>query len=300
MKRTGNRFLIAILILLFLFTLSGCNNNDIHQEEKIIVVTSIFPLADLAQKIGGEKIEAVSLLKGNASPHDYEPTPDDIKLLSGGDLLIFIGQGLDQFAIELAKAQDDKKVLVLADRIKEQAPQLLLQQNGVYDPHIWTDPILVRDEIAPLIATQLCEIDLANKDYYEQNLKEVQEELTELDTQIKQTVQAFSRKSFLTTHAAWGYFAKRYGLEEISIEKFSGQEPSPKELMQVIDYARQKGIKTVFAEAQTSSKTAEIIAEELGGQVMNLDALGNPAIAEKSNYFDLLLWNVAQLERGLE
>jgi zinc transport system substrate-binding protein len=122
--------------------------------------------------------------------------------------------------------------------------------------------------------------------------------LEALNQEITNEVGTWSSRQFIAIHPAWGYFARRYGLEQAAvIERSPGREPSPAEVAQVVETARCIGAKAIFAELQFSSKSAQTIAEESDAQVLFLDPLGTSL--EDSSYLDLMRYNLAQMVRAL-
>jgi len=314
MKRLGTLLLTSVILTLLVACGSEQKvNNPSSSAETIFVVTTIFPLADLVEQIGGSRVEAVALVSGGSSPHSYEPTTRDVKRVAEGDLLIQVGQGLDQFAAKLFP-NNPEKLLVITDDLELLAPpETLLEDedhalkdadhqhtHGAYDPHVWLDPILVRDQIAPRITAALKKIDQQGSDYYEANLLRFQAELTALDQEIRQAADSFKNHKFLVFHSAWHYFAQRYGLEDINVEEFPNQEPSAKDLRQVIELAKETAAAAIFVEPQFSPRAAEVIAAEFGAEVLTLDPLGGPGFTDRDSYLELMRWNLSSLEQALK
>ena len=142
-------------------------------------------------------------------------------------------------------------------------------ENG--DPHVWLDPSLVKT-ISINIRNHLVRIDPDNSKTYEQNTAELLRELDKLDTDIRQLTVNIEKRKFLVFHPAWGYFARAYGLEQISVE-YEGKEPGPNTLANLIEAAKRQDISTVFVQKQFSIRAASTLAEELEGQVVVLDPL---------------------------
>lgn len=282
-----------------------------ENNEQLMVVASIFPLTDMVRQVGGRCVQAATLIPPGASPHAYEPTAAEAKKLAGADLVIIVGQGLDQSAQNLA-AGYEAPVMTITEGLKmlplpetlggeeEPAGETHDHDHGLYDPHVWLDPILVRDTIAPQITTKLQELDPENYAYYQQRLEEFQQELTRLDAEIRQQVATWASKKFITFHAGWHYFTHRYGLEDINVEEFPNEEPSARQLEQIITLARDVGTRAIFTEPQFSPKTAQVIAAELDAKVLILDPLGGDGIPERDSYLALMRWNLSQLTEGLK
>jgi len=143
--------------------------------------------------------------------------------------------------------------------------------HGEFDPHIWLDPVSVKIQ-AKNIAAALSEKYPENKALFEANLAKFEAKLDELDGFIKSTLANVKNREFIVYHPSWGYFAKRYDLEQIAIE-VDGKEPKPAELKELIEEAEEHGVKVIFVAPQFSKKAAQTIAKESGASVVEIDQL---------------------------
>ncbi len=139
------------------------------------------------------------------------------------------------------------------------------------DPHIWLDPVLVKTQ-AKNIYEALVEIDLQNKEFYEKNYKEFLVELEQLNKKIEEIIEPFEHKAFMVFHPSWGYFSKRYHLEQIAIE-VQGKEPKPAQLVELVKEAKKHEIKIVFVSPQFSQKGAKTISKSINGNVAVINPL---------------------------
>ncbi|MGD8701635.1 MAG: zinc ABC transporter substrate-binding protein [Desulfosarcina sp.] len=138
------------------------------------------------------------------------------------------------------------------------------------DPHIWLSPPLVVIQARTILAA-LQEADPAHRSVYEANFKVFTEQIDQLDADLKKTFAGKKGLQFMVFHPAWGYFAHAYGLQQVPIE-IEGKDPKPAQLKELIQHARENEIKVVFVQPQFSTKSAELVAREIGGQV----AFANP------------------------
>ncbi len=141
------------------------------------------------------------------------------------------------------------------------------------DPHIWLDPVLVKTQ-AKNILDALVKIDKNNKEFYEKNYVDFLKELDILDKKIETILEPFEHKAFMVFHPSWGYFAKRYHLEQISIE-VEGKEPKPAQLIELVDEAKKHAIKIVFVSPQFSQRSAKTISKSINGNVLVINPLSN-------------------------
>jgi ABC-type Zn uptake system ZnuABC Zn-binding protein ZnuA len=163
------------------------------------------------------------------------------------------------------------------------------------------DPVLVKEQIAPLLSKELKSIYPQGSIFFEENLQSFQHRLEALHNEINEMTASFPQKRFISFHSAWNYFARRYGLEEVaSVEKFPGKEPSAKWLAELVKLADLHDIRVIFAEPQLGNKVAEIIAGEIGGKVLLLDPLGGKGLPERESYLELIRYNANIFRQALQ
>ncbi len=276
----------CIKFLIFLLLLSGCSEKTASGKRTVAV--SIQPLADLTQRIGGERVEVFTIIPAGSNPHTFELTPVMMSRISRADLLVLNGAGLEFWAENVCGVSAEKKIVVTAegwDILEEEE-----EHHAHGNPHIWLDPIAAQHQ-ARRIFEALVEIDPAGRPYFEANLAALIQALEELNTEIAREIATWKQRQFVCFHPSWVYFAHRYGLVQAAvIEKRPGQEQSPQEIADLIRTVNRIGVRAVFAEAQFPTRIAEVIARESGIRVVTLDPLGSTP--ETASYFDLLRRNV--------
>lgn len=287
-------FLFFIIVSLFFNTLDA-------SADKVKVVATITPLADFARQVGGARINVTLLLPAGASPHTFEPTPKTVQELSKAKVFIRIGAGLEFWADKLVSAASrDVTIVTCSDGIALIKGEDHDHSHAVsnVDPHIWLDPIICI-KIIKKIENAFSRADPSNSSYYKKNASEYIAKLTSLDKEISEKVRTFRTKEYITFHSAWNYFSKRYGLRVAGvIEEGPGKEPSARHIGEILRLI--KGLKTrvVFAEPQSSTRIAEVIAKEAGAQVLILDDLGGQKGRE--TYLDLMRYNLAVMEKAFK
>ena len=145
------------------------------------------------------------------------------------------------------------------------------------DPHIWLSPPLVKIQARTILAA-LQEADPVHRSIYEANFKAFAAQIDQLDADLKQIFKGKTGLQFMVFHPSWGYFAHAYGLKQVPIE-IEGKDPKPAQLKELIQHARENGIKVVFVQPQFSTKSAELVAREIGGQVAFADPLAEDWMA---------------------
>ena len=330
--------LLVVFVLLMMLLVSGCadtqTENDVDTEngadsQVINVVTTIYPLADIVNELGGERVNVSYLLPAGASPHTYEPTVEQAREVERAHLFVYIGAGLDDWAADLARAADPgPELLDLSeganliesagyrsinnddheehldcdhDHDHDQDDHDCDHDHGPDDPHYWLDPNIVRDDVCPELFGQFESIDQEGREYYENRLNSYQDELTALHDDIEAAVSGFSHQGFIAFHSAWQYFGQRYGLEEVAVvAQFPGQEPSAGWLAELIGIIRAENIGAILAEPQFPTALAESIAEESGVDVIIIDPLGGEDVEGRESYLKMMRFNLAAFERAMQ
>ncbi|TVR95073.1 MAG: zinc ABC transporter substrate-binding protein [Trueperaceae bacterium] len=291
--------LTSVLVVLAL--LAG----SVHARPSVVV--SIHPLFDIVRDIAGEHADVVRVLPPGASPHTFDPTPRDVGRIARADLVVFNG-ALDLWLRELVEASGSRAPLVeaIADArvqevLRETFPDLVAVDAGGavvgFNPHVWLDPLVMR-EVATLVAEALTDVAPEHADDFAAAAERVRGELLELDAELRETLAPVAGAAFVPFHDAWPYFAARYGLDLIvEIEPFPGREPSPAYLRYALDKIRASGAKAVFSEVQLNRRPAEVVADEAGVELFELDPLGG--LDGRDSYASLLRANAAVILQGL-
>lgn len=300
MRFTRSIILIASIMIL----LVSCSKSTDTKPGKILVATSILPLADFVKQVGGERVEVFHLVPPGASPHTYELSPSQLRNVAKAQLLVLNGVGMEFWADKLIQSMDSEKLKVvdtstgikILDAEEQENHEDHDHHSG--NPHIWLDPMNVIAQVNH-IKNALAEVDPGNTDEYEQNAIAFIEQLKNLDREIFSEIKTWQFRRFICFHPAWIYFANRYGLEQAAVvQKTPGREPSPQELVDLIKIIREINAKAVFAEPQSSPKMAEAIAEETNAKVIFLDPLGSEK--ELNSYVKLMRYNVQQMAEALK
>jgi zinc/manganese transport system substrate-binding protein/manganese/iron transport system substrate-binding protein len=265
---------------------------------KVVTTTTVF--ADIVSNIGGGRVSVSSIIPPGVGPEDFEPKPDDARLLGDAKLIVSNGVGLDDFLEDLLASGSGGATprLVLGEGIPT------LTEDGEENPHFWLDPTLVRDHYVPKIVAKLSEIDPPGKSTFEANAQIYADKLDQLDADLKAKVEAIpaENRKLVTFHDAFPYFAQHFGFELVGvILENVGQEPTAAELAALVDEVRAADVKAVFSEAQFSPELSETLAREAGitNVVTTLftDALGD---APADTYIGMMTWNVDQIVAALK
>jgi zinc transport system substrate-binding protein len=269
-----------------------------------LVVATIFPIADLTARVGGDAIRVETLLPPRASVHTWEATPGQIRSLGRARAYIMVGGGLDAWLEGMGDDAPGLRTLRLTDgmtlRHAEEEHGHAHEGETTGDPHVWLDPLLVRDEILPRIRDLLVGLVPAQEGAIRQRAQAVSDSLTVLDGEIRATLAGRKQDGFIATHDAWSYFAERYGLVPLgNLYPSPGHEPSARGLAALVDAARAAGLRAVLSEPQLSETAAQALASELGASVVMVDPLGGAGVEGRGSYFDLMRFNARAFARAL-
>lgn len=265
-----NKTSLLVLILLVPL-LCGC----VSQKEsagQVRVATTIIPLGEFVNAVGGDRVNVTVLVPPGAEPHTFEPSPSQIRDIANADVYVENGAGLESWMSNILNVNSHMIVVDSSkgvDLIAGEAESSV--QARSFDPHVWLSPhdaaIQVQNICDGLIA-----VDPAGKDYYINNKENYIAKLKELDAYLNSSFAATKKKKFVVLHPAWTYFARDYGLEQIAIDA-EEKEPGPRLLAEIVETCRENNITTVFVEPQFNPKIAEVIAHEIQGKVVSIDAL---------------------------
>lgn len=323
-----------LLLILPLLLLGACGEKEEAaanaEQEKLEIYTTVYPLTYFTERIGGERVNVQSIYPAGANEHTFEPTQQDMMALAEADAVLYIGLGLEGFIDKAQETLKNEQVefAATADGIalseleeghthEEDATEHSHEHEGTeehghehegteehtVDPHVWISPVLSQ-KLAESIKDQLIKQDQDHAAEYEANYTKLVEELKELDRSFKEVAENAQQKSFFVSHAAFGYLADAYGLEQVAVAGLNSQdEPSQKELVSIVEQAEEQGIRYIAFEQNVSSRLAKVIQEEINAeavQLHNLSVLTQAEIDQKETYFTLMEKNRQTFEKILK
>ena len=250
--------------------------------QKINVLASFYPIEEFTKKIGKDKVNVSLLVNPGTEPHDWEPKIKDIQRMQEADLIIINGFGIEKWIDGAYTINSNAKVVDTSYGI---TPIYIISENklGVFsdeskefptDPHIWLNPITIKVQIQN-IADALIELDPENKNYYQKNADAYKLELDTMDKKIRDELAQCDKKDFFAFHNAFAYFAREYGLNQHTILKSIDplSDPSPQDIIEVINLARTLDTSVIFTEEEVNPKMSQVIADEIGSKVLILSPL---------------------------
>ena len=314
--------IIAIAIVIPLASLAITQPNlsseiSTTENSKLQVVTSANFLYEFSQNIGKEMIDVTLLVPMGADPHDWEPTIRDTERLQEANMIIVNGIGYEHWLnslevtdipgilvdtsngisiLDSAKYDEEKHDDHTKEDGHDDEDKHDEHNHGALDPHIWLNPVFAQLQVKN-IANALSNSDPTNKNYYQSNAAIYNQELDLLDSKIR-TELSGCKTDFITFHDAFSYFSEEYGLTQHTIISSidSHGEVTPKTLENIISLARELNIKIIFAEESTSTKTSQVIADEIGGKVLVLSPL---EIVSDETYVEKMTQNLQSLKDAL-
>src|SRR5690625_4975311 len=264
------------LTFLFLTSCSNHNKEDELTNRELLLYTSVYPIQFVTEQIAGEVATVKSIYPPGVDAHTYEPTTKEITAIADANAFFFIGGGMESFAETAAEALRSQLQLVELSVHHE----LFLTSNNNetvteanVDPHIWLDPLRMI-EISEIIKKELIELSPQNEEKFTNNFLELKKELTKLDESFENVLMSKEQKEVLVTHAAYGYWENRYGIEQIAISGLSSSdEPSQKELANIARFALDKDIHYVLFEQTSSSRIGTIIQEYIQAEKLYIHSI---------------------------
>jgi zinc transport system substrate-binding protein len=259
--------------------LAGCGGDSSARGGT--VVASFYPLAFAAEQIAGPELDVRNLTPPGVEPHDLELSGSDLRTIADARLVLYLGGGF-QPSLEDA-----------IDSTSAPAVDLLHPDGDRADPHVWLDPVRYA-AIATRIGTELDRGPEAAR---------FAAKLRALDVELREGLSRCERTQFVTSHAAFGYLAARYGLTQVAITGIAPEaEPTPRDLERVVRQVRAAGATTVFFETLVSPRLAETVAREVGARTAVLDPLEGLTEEEANagkDYFSVMRANLAALRQAL-
>lgn len=255
---------------------------------------------DIAQNIGGEFVQISAMVKPGIDPHDFQPTPEDVKQITEADLVLLTGKGLEGYLTKLESSAHRAKFIDAGKAF----PSLKLEEEGqeVEDPHWWHSVSNVR-KAAALIRDAFAKADPAHQADFEKKASVYFAKLDDLEKWAKEKVASLPRekRKLITSHDAFQYFARDFGFKIYSIEGVSPHdEPASKKVAKLIQVIRDQKVKAVFIENIENPKVIQEITRETGAKLggeLYADGLG---AKEATTYVEMVKYNISTIVDNLK
>ncbi|MGO4544337.1 zinc ABC transporter substrate-binding protein [Paenibacillus sp. 2TAB23] len=303
---------------------SNGNSGTDEAAKPISVVTSFYPLYFLASEIGGSHVAAVNLVAAGVEPHDWTPKSRDLDTASDAQLFLYHGAGLEGWVDGFLKGLSKDSTVVTKEistgitlldgseeehadehehEHEEEHADEEAHDHGGLDPHTWVSPKSAL-KLAENVKNSLMEVDSANQADYEANYKALIAKLEVIDGEYTAKLGQTANKNIVTSHQAFGYLARDYGLKQVSIMGLSPDaEPRAQDMLEIAKFVKANGVKYIFFEELVSDQLAQTLASEADVETMVLNPLeGLTNDQEKSgeNYLTLMERNLQNLVQALQ
>jgi zinc transport system substrate-binding protein len=325
---------LGLLTMIFLLLVSAaCGNKNADQKDGTLnIYTTMYPLEYFTERIGGKHVEVSSIIPPGADAHTYEPSTKKMVEMTDGDAFVYNKMESDEFSSSVADTLKEENVPIVdaakgvelahmeehdeedthdegeeahEDHNGKEAHGNAEEQHehGSQDPHVWLDPVLAQ-KMADNIYDGLVKIRPDAKDDFKKNHEALIKDLKKLDTSFKSKVENAPKNSFIVSHAAYGYWAERYGLEQIAISGLSpSHEPSQHQIENIIKNAKKEKISYILFEENVNNKVAEMINKEVGAKTMtlhNLETLTKDDLKNDRDYLSIMEENINTLSKALQ
>ena len=301
----------------------GVNNTDATESKGVKVVTTFLPITLFTEAVAGDCADVTALIPPNLGPHDFQATPSDLTDLSGANVLVKNGLGMEEFLDDLISSADNKDLVVIdsstgvktikaaggghhddhhddhhADEHHDHGHG---HSHGEYDPHIWLDPVRAAQQVEN-IRDGLVKADPSCADGYKKNAAQYTAKLKELNTEFTEKLKPYSGKTFVAFHDFATYFANRYGLKAEFLVDLPEMNPSPADLQRVAAQVKNSGLKALLTEPQEGNRSFNALAKDLGVNIVEFNPLetGSAESAKvPGTYFEVMRSNVNNLVKAI-
>lgn len=308
-----------VLLIASILVVVGCNPNkssdtnskgdQFSGDYPIQAVVTVGMVADIVRNVGGEHVNVQQIMGSGVDPHLYKPTRDDVAKIMKGDIVFYCGLMLEgKMADTLVKVGRQSPVFAVTESID---PKFLLEPDdfaGHYDPHLWMD-VEAWTRCVDVVSGALAKFDPKHAKAYTTNADNYKQELVKLHEYGKQSIASIpeSGRVLITSHDAFNYFGRAYGLEVSGVQGISTEsEAGLRRVNDLVDEIVGKKVQAVFVESSVPRKNIESIIEgakakghnvKIGGELFS-DAMGDPGTYE-GTYIGMLDHNITLVTRAL-
>lgn len=289
-----SRMRLHLLLVFVLAASAACERAapSLDEPSGAVVVATLHPLASVTRSLAGDAARVRTLLPPGAHPDTYQATPRDAEAVAAADLLVRVGGAADSWL----GSPGDVRTVVFTDGMTLQDEA----GHGTGNPHVWLDPILVRDVLVPRLTDALVEVAPDSAPAIRARAAAFADSLTALDREIRSMLREPETRRFISAHPAWVYFAERYGLEPAGVLHASpGKEIGSRGLALMVESARERSVRAVIAEPQLGRAGVNALAGELQARVEIADPVGGDAVEGRRDYLSLMRFNARAFARAL-
>jgi len=291
---------LSMLALSLVLLAAGCTSSTAGGAGTLKVVVAFYPLQYVVEQVGGDLVTVTNLTKPGVEPHDLELTAKQVASVAFADL-VFYEKGFQAAVDSAVDTEKPKRVLDAASIVPLRTTpgftgEATTPSTSALDPHTWLDPQTMI-KYASAVAEHLSQARPDSAAAFQQRADALVAQLTTLDSEFSTGLASCRLKVFVTSHAAFGYLAERYGLEQVGITGLTPDaEPTPSRLAEVQKIAKEKGVTTIFSETLASPALADALAKDLGLKTDVLDPLeGITSQSRGTDYPSVMRSNLSAL-----
>ncbi|KTW22953.1 ABC transporter substrate-binding protein [Staphylococcus xylosus] len=316
---------MACVVVVMLSACGNINkgeNKDVSSKNKLKIYTTVFAFQSFTEQIGGKYVDVKSIYPPGADMHTFEPTQKEMVNIAKGDLFIYSNQEMDPVAKKIAGSINNKDLkLALAANFthddlvvnhehdheheghehahEEEGHE---HEEGSEDPHVWLDPVLNK-KMVKSIKDDLAKKDPQHKDYYENNYKQVVNDLDNINQRLTEVTEHPKRDTVVISHDSIGYLANRYGFKQEGVSGMNNEEPSQRDLMNIVNNIKQTKQPYVLYEQNISSKVTDVIQKESNSTPLSFHNMATLSKEESKEgnitYQSLMKRNIKSLDKAL-
>lgn len=284
----SRRWLVTAVLLFLTAALGGCASGSAGSDGRPSIVAAFYPLAFVAERVSGRQMNVTDLTPSGGEPHDVELGPQQVAAMGEADLVVY-ERGFQPAVDEAITQAGPRDTLDVA--------QAVPLHGG--DPHVWLDPLRLA-RVAEAFGAKVAAMQPSGAAAYRERAAALARELRGLDREFRDGLRSCESRVMVTTHDAFGYLARRYGLQPQPLSGVSPEaEPSPRRLAEVTRLIARHEVETVFFETLVSPRTAKALAADAGARTAVLDPLEGLADPQNEDYFSVMRDNLAALRKGL-
>lgn len=311
----------GILLTVMSGVLFGCsmkndpekNSAANNSHDRLQIVATFYPVYEFAAQVAGDAGQVQLLLSAGQDSHQFEPSPKDMAAIYDADVFIYSSKYMETWvpAVLETLEESDVKIIEAAEKVpfyeadhgeEEQGENHSGHQHTV-DPHVWLDPTYA-ELMVQTIMDGLKELDQERATEYEANTNAYRLELQQLDQEYQDAFAQAEHRTFVVQHAAFGYLARRYDLQEVSLSTLtSDQEVSPAKMAEIGAFIQKQHIKALYYQDSASSKTAETLAEETDTELLKLssiEGISDQDLKEGADYLSVMRQNLEALKKTIQ
>ena len=316
---------MACVVVVMLSACGNINkgeNKDVSSKNKLKIYTTAFAFQSFTEQIGGKYVDVESIYPPGADMHTFEPTQKEMVNIAKGDLFIYSNKEMDPVAKKIAGSINNKD-LKLALTANLTHNDLVVNheheheheghdhdheadghnhEEGSEDPHVWLDPVLNK-KMVKSIKDDLVKKDPQHKTYYENNYKQVVDDLNDINQSLTKITEHPKRDTVVISHDSIGYLANRYGFKQEGVSGMNNEEPSQRDLMNIVNNIKQTKQPYVLYEQNISSKVTDVIQKESNSTPLsfhNMATLSKEESKESNiTYQSLMKQNIKSLDKAL-